>query len=371
MTPITGPFSETWASNPEGPNAVIRSFGSRSWYRQRKPYNLPLTYQVQRGTNDVRLLLNNTLVSSSGWNKSFQSKWRPFVYSDLGGGDAMLAFITSLESEAKNKALARFNAKRGERASLGVTLAETSKTTQMIEQRARQTLKVVSALRHMRLGEAARHLGISPMTVRERARKASSLQLEISFGWMPFIGDMYKAVQVLNAPIPWGVTRGSATVKGDYIVSSGIYGASTHKVKVRAYVAAVLEVERPDLDLASRLGLTNLPGIAYELVPWSFVANWVFNLEEYLAQFEDFPGVRVVNPHYGVSIDDDFAMWLDDDLSPPVSFTHKGSGFGRSFRRTVGSLPTQNLGLRPSIGMGFSRALNAISLLVQKGIRGR
>lgn len=282
----------------------------------------------------------------------------------------MLAFIKGLEADALNKALVRFNAKRGERASLGVTLAETSKTTQMIERRARQCLSVVNSLRKMRLGDAARQLGISPGTVRKKAREMSSLQLEISFGWMPFIGDMYKAVEVLSAPIPWGLTRGAATLSGDYIFTEGIYGASTHKVKVRAYVAAVLEVERPDLDLASRLGLTNPLGIVYELIPWSFVANWVFNFEEYLAQFEDFPGVRVVNPHYGVLIEDDFTMWLKS-FTFPHELNHAGAGFGRSFRRTVGSLPTQSLGLRPSIGLGFSRALNAISLLVQKGIRGR
>ncbi len=370
MQPITGVFNETWASNLEGPNAVIRSFGSRSWYRQRKPYNLPLPYQVQRGTNDVRFVPRDELASPSGWNKSFQAKWRPFVFSDSTSGDGMTSFVSSLQSQALNKALSRFNAKRGETASLGVTLAETSKTTQMIEQRARQCLSVVNSLRKMRLGDAARQLGLAPGTVRKKAREMSSLQLEISFGWMPFIGDMYSAVKVLNAPIPWGLTRGAATVEADYILTDGIYGQASHKLKVRAYVAAVLEVERPAVDLASRLGLTNPLGIAFELIPWSFVANWVFNFEEYLGQFEDYPGVKVINPHYGVSIDDDFAM-LARSYTDPTKVDYAGKGFGRSFRRTVGSLPSINLGLRPSIGLGFSRALNAISLLVQKGIRSR
>jgi hypothetical protein len=222
----------------------------------------------------------------------------------------------------------------------------------------------------MRLGDAARHLGISPGTVRKKARELSGLQLEISFGWMPFIGDMQDVVKVLTAPIPYGATRGTASIAGDYILSDGMYGSSTHKVKVQAYVAATLEVERPDLDLASRLGLTNLPGIAFELIPWSFVANWFINFEEYLAQFDDYPGVKMTNPHYGVKISDDFAMWRNSYTDPSVR-TYQGSGWAISFQRTVGSLPSIKLGLRPSISLGFSRALNAISLLVQKGIKGR
>jgi hypothetical protein len=187
---------------------------------------------------------------------------------------------------------------------------------------------------------------------------------------MPFIGDMYKAVEVLDAPIPWGLTRGAATTRGDYILSSS-GELVTHKVMVKAYVAAVLEVEHPSSDLARRLGLTNLPGIAFELIPWSFVANWVFNFEEYLSQFNDYPGVSVSNPHYGIKIFDDFAMWRNIQGSEPPQREYQGSGWGLSFQRVVGSLPSMTLGLRPSIGMGFSRALNAISLLVQKGIRGR
>lgn len=365
MHPITGVFNETWASNPVGPDLVIESFGSRSWYRQKKPYNLPLPYQAQRGVSRVRFIPRDE--PKYGFSRSYNSFWRPYVASDSTGGDPHLPFFSSLKDQALQKALSRFNSRRGEKASLGVTLAEMSQATQMIERRARQTLQLVNALRRFRFGDAARLLGVSPTTVRKKSRELSGLQLEISFGWMPFIGDMYKTLEVLNAPIPYGITKGTATINGDLIVVDA-FGSATHKVKVRAYVAAVLEVERPALDLASRLGLTNLPIIAFELIPFSFVGNWVINFEEYLSQFEDYPGVKVINPHYGFKVFDDFAMTRKTSTGVPE---YEGDGFGVSFHRTVGSLPSTKLGIRPSMSLGFRRALNAISLLVQKGIRGR
>lgn len=373
MQPITGVFNSLWQSNPEGPNNVIRNFGVKYWYRQRKPYNLPLAYEAVRGNNTVRWESRGGEFSpASGFDSGFQAWWRPFHSGDFSSGDPMASFMTGLRDDALNRALVRFNAKRGEMASLGVTLAETSKTTQMIERRARQTLSIVNSLRKMRLGEAARQLGISPGTVRKKARDLSGLQLEISFGWMPFIADMYNAVKVLNAPIPYGVTRGAATVKQDYVVLGDYLSRATHKVVLRAYVAALLEVERPDLELASRLGLTNLPAIAFELIPWSFVGNWVFNFEEYLASFQDYPGIKVTNPHYGIKISDDFAMVRHQPVVPSgLEIAHQGGGYALSFKRSVGSLPDMKFGLRPSVNLGFSRALNAISLLVQKGIRGR
>lgn len=371
MGPITGVFSQTWNSNPEGPNAVIRNFGVKHWYRQRKPYNLPLPYDSYRGNVDVRFVPRDELTAPSSWDKAFIATWLPFVSPHFSSGDPMVSFVSGLRDDAINKALVRFNAKRGERASLGVAAAEITQVTSMIERRARQTLSVVNSLRKMRLGEAARQLGISPGTVRKKARELSGLQLEISFGWMPFIGDMYKTIEVLNAPIPWGLTRGAATTRGDYILSS-VDELVTHKVSVRAYVAAVLEVEHPNSDLARRLGLTNPLSIAFELIPFSFVGNWVINFEEYLSQFNDYPGVKVSNPHWGVKIEDDFAMWRNNTIGGvPNQREYQGQGWGRSFQRHVGSLPNMTLGIRPSIGMGFSRALNAISLLVQKGIRGR
>lgn len=362
MLPITGQFFKTWETK-EG--ATVRTKSEQWWFRQKKPYNLPLDYHVQRNTANVRRISDGFLAYGVGNN--FNALWRPYVRTDASSGDPYLPEFQALRDSSLAKALTRFNERRGETASLGVMLAESRQAAQMIERRARQTLNVVLALRKLRFGDAARHLGLPSKTIRDRSREASGLQLEIAFGWKPFIGDMYKTLEVLNGPVPYGVTKGSASSNATIVAEQPGFGRATHKVKCHAFVAAVLEVERPDLDLASRLGLTNPAAVAFELIPWSFVANWVINFEEYLAQFTDYPGVKVVNPYFGFKMIDEFSTVIKE-FTPDVIYA--GDGLGVTFQRATGSLPSQKLGFRPSLGLPFSRALNAISLLVQKGIKG-
>ncbi|UHM27613.1 MAG: maturation protein [Fushun levivirus 1] len=239
----------------------------------------------------------------------------------------------------------------------------------MIANRLIQGLRVVQSLRKGRLGDAARHLGIKKSTARKRARDLSGLQLEISFGWLPTIADVQKGVAVLNGPLPYGKARGASTIEDTLVIQDGFW-RTTHKVRIHTHVAAFLEVENPGMDLAQRLGLTDPLPIVYELIPFSFVANWFFNLEEWIGQYNGYHGVRVINPYYGVKVSDSFETvhghWTQNPLYADI-----GAGFSESFRRSVGSLPTINLGLRPSVGLPWQRALNAISLLIQKGIRSR
>jgi hypothetical protein len=124
------------------------------------------------------------------------------------------------------------------------------------------------------------------------------------------------------------------------------------------------------MDVAQRLGLTDPLPVLYEIIPWSFVANWIFNLDEFIGQYNGYHGVKVINPHFGTKIIDEYNMLLPHWSERP-EFALIGNGRGESFRRQVGSLPTINLMLRPSVNMPWQRALNAISLLIQKGIKGR
>jgi hypothetical protein len=239
---------------------------------------------------------------------------------------------------------------------------------EMIANRLLQGWSVIKALRKGDFASAGKALGIESSTLRKRARGLSGLQLEISFGWMPMIADVQDAVKVLNGPFPYGLAKGSASTSGVVNANSGS-NTATHKVNVKAYVAAHLLVTNPGMDVAQRLGLTDPLPVIYEIIPWSFVANWIFNLEEFIGQYNGYHGVSLINPHYGVKLSDDFVALRPNNTNHLFDVVVRG--FAESFKRYVGSLPGIRLGLRPSVSMPVQRAANAISLLIQKGIKSR
>jgi hypothetical protein len=268
------------------------------------------------------------------------------------------------------KSLSRFNDKRGDAAELGVTLVQQKQAIDMMASRLQQGWRIIRAVRKGRLGDVATELGIKKQTVRQRARGLSATQLEISFGWLPMISDVQNALKVLNGPFPYGLARGASKSDDSLTVYTSYDGKSTHKVNFQTYVAAFLEVDNPGLDVAQRLGLLDPLPVVYEVIPWSFVANWVFNLDEFIGQFNGYHGVKVTNPHFGVKIVDAFTTFQPNSTGLP-KWLIQGAGRGESFKRSVGSLPGIRLGLRPSVAMPWQRALNAISLLIQKGIKSR
>lgn len=361
MNPITGPFF--WAvKRKEGGYTVFSREVHR--YRQKRPYNLPLPYLALQ----KRLRNTNASGSLSGPDalSGYQALWSPYVITDAATGDSSIPWFTDRENLALQKALKRFNSMRGEAASLGVTLAQYRQALDMMSTRLLQGLRDILAIRRGRWRQVLRRAGRKP-SLREGARKLSALQLEMSFGWLPMIGDVQDALKVLDGPLPYGLARGTATIRD--ILSKPSPNYFTHKVRFRAEVAAFLQVENPTLDLAQRMGLLDPIGIVYEIIPWSFVANWFFNLEEYLAQMNPYLGVRVINPYYSIKVEDDFDSVRDHWSGNPAYRTF-GRGTGDSFRRVAQGLPGIRLGLRPSIALPLGRALNAISLLIQKGIRG-
>ena len=156
--------------------------------------------------------------------------------------------------------------------------------------------------------------------------------------------------------------------------SSWIYDSvGDHVVKFRVSLGGSLTVTNSNYSLASALGFTNLGLIAYEAVPFSFVANYFFNLENYLQQFSQYDGVTVSQAWYSI-------VW-DDTITYEAKRTYKPTGVttvyqqyvgnATSMKRVVGLLPTVKLGMRHAYSNGIKRALNNVSLLTQLFIKGK
>lgn len=408
MIPVIGPVTKTVLSGGTSNSRAI----VRSTYKQKKPYDLLLPYRL----TDKRV--HTYLVGTPPLAWQFGGSQLSPLDRDTDG-DIYYGVIAGAETDAVNDAMKRFSKGLGDKAALGVALAQRQQSVSMIGKRAKQLFYLARALKGFKLGEAAKVLGLSPslaekrhrswvrsgkggpysstgvniwdptfkknMNRRDRARSFANLWLEFSFGWMPSIDDVRSAVKVIsNGPAkPTSLkTRGQSSFnfKNEGIVYDPAYryvNSSVHKGKVFCVVGGTVTVTNEDLSLVSKLGLTSLGAIIYEVTPFSFIANYFVNIEEWLSQFSQYEGVTVSQAWYTIRWEDNLAVTTyrnardgQEQIGPSV-LTKGYSMTGIDVKRFIGSLPVTRLAVRPVYHNGIKRALNNVALLTQLFIKGR
>jgi len=227
-----------------------------------------------------------------------------------------------------NKALSRFTSKlKSGNSALGVTLASSRQSLEMIVERTnriaeRIELCTASALhmskrdmrRRFRKGLTAEQVFSLPYSdrmnaIRDRAsgnktrkldlRRGSSDYLEYIFGWVPLVNDIQGAFGVLGQvfPDPRFIKGTATSYNPDTTSTVGpayAYDRIVSNVHYRRVtVSGQAIVTNENLWLANRLGLLNLPGVAWDLIPWSFVVNMFTNMGQMVNSLTDFVGVDI------------------------------------------------------------------------------
>lgn len=357
--------------------------------KQVKPYNLPAPYYRANVFTDAGRLQRYTSYGGNA-NASSNKGW-PLIGPDTGDdpntGRAM----------AINLARDKFVSEVREEAMLAVNYAERHQAMSMIANRANQLRRFTTAIRSFRIGDAIHALGLPEETTIARLKQKSRLRpgvrnpdrakyshsksvantfLEFHFGWEPLFHDVWTAMHLLSQPVAWPKVKsvGKKVTWDVYQVfgKSGTIGVGNWSLsegqstgKVRASVGGDIFVSNPNLWLLNQLGLLNPASFAWERVPFSFVADWIFNLNSYLAQWTDFSGLTLQNTWYNVRTS-----------CPSATFHYReqyGSGFWEQYavqsgtwsRRTLG-IPGVTLGKLPQKKISATRAMTAMSLLVQR-----
>ena len=193
---LTGPYSKTetsW-SGPYTRSKVV----SRTWYRSVPKKSQPCPYTFRRysagadwlrNSNDAPNLIGYQLDTGQGWeaerDRALQRCYSKFV------------------DRAKANA-----------AQLGTALAERHSTLSMIANRAKQVGDAYQAIRKGDVTKFLSTFGITNRSVRSRARRtvergkrkaksAADIWLEVHFGWVPAVQDIYDGVKVLSEPPPY------------------------------------------------------------------------------------------------------------------------------------------------------------------------
>lgn len=252
-----------------------------------------------------------------------------------------------------------------EQASLGVSLFEARESLSMISSRALQLLAFGRKILSRDLIGAARVLRLATVPKGASKRKsAANNYLEYHFGWSPLVNDIYTAVDVLQNPFKGVYAKGTASNPFTWVrTTSAPYSIGRVRSNGSHFVryGALVSISNPNLFLANQLGLINPAVVAVELIPFSFVADWFFNLNQFLSQGTDWVGLDVTH------------RWMTYGNKALTDFRWNNYGWTSEIyqvqlqRQTSWTLPS--FGLRQMKMWGWRRAAAAVSLLAQQVLK--
>lgn len=343
VSPITGPFHLLQSSSfPEG---GYNYFDDKTWYRQKKPFNLKLAYQRYRAS-----------YGRSGY---------PMVTDASGIAQAARNPDGQALAEAASKAWSKFVDDISVQAEIGNSLAEGKQALGMVSSRLLQVAKFAKHLNRFEFEKARKALDLSRKQTKDiwsRDRTSANLFLECHFGWSPLVSDIYSGMEVLTSEFKPHVAtgRGTGSVTRKYSEPPPMWGyGSTWNYTCRRKYSAEVSVSNPNVALANQLGLLNPIATLWELVPYSFVVDWFTNVGQILSSWSDLFGYNIVNPSTTtlttVSMTGHYA-W---------NYPRNESGTGMSIDRTL-SLIKPTPYIRPFRGLSAMRGITAAALLMQK-----
>jgi len=350
-------------------------FNKRIRACQPKPWTKPLPYSYDDIHTD-RAVKTGVYTSFGNMANAGASKGDIL----LGPTSMQDASYVSLETQAINKCLDKFYNELDEQAMLAVNFAERAQSASMMTARLLQLARFGKALRKFDLITAAKSLGLDPQSgipkvyrpghkpkgwsnAKERGKILSNAWLEFHFGWEPLVKDIFHATQILQTPmtgktveVRTGVPFKLRDYQKPYSESFLRYSEGIMLCKI----GCELEVTDHNAYVANRLGLTNPAAWAWELIPFSFVVDWFATVGNFINQWTDLDGVRLINPWNARTLVVNHCNYAKTYSNSYVAI----DSHGILFRRALG-LPRYKIAWRPLKRLSLARAATAIALLTQ------
>lgn len=245
-----------------------------------KPKGLPPTIGSVSRSEDISTSISRTL--GSGLSKNVRVGPPKYVMA-TNFVQTIVNSDSSGEADSLSlQALARFSS--GD-VNLGNFIGEMKSSLGMIQNRVKSIDAMVSSLirgdfRDIERSKAFKNYPNSARGWDQYKRRMNNLPkhkrvangwLELQFGWLPLLSDIWNATDAV---------RESYRSKGSTVISrSSLYRG---KSGLRAQAGVWGQVSNPGLRSLSELGLLNPLGIAWELLPFSFVADYYVKIGELL-----------------------------------------------------------------------------------------
>jgi hypothetical protein len=355
--PVTGPFTKY-------PSGSFEDNYQRG-YRQKMPIDRPLEYKFYSYFGKFKTVSWSGSTTTYGiWTKeaNFSLQTDPSY--------------NRLRTHALNMAYEKLRSKAMDTAGWAENLAQINKSRKMINDRAVQLGKFVTALRKGRLDHAARILRTPTPSDVSHGKALAQNFLEYEYGVKPLVRDIQNSLQIITSEPFERRIRSQAHERIQKLVrSSSAFGSNPKYVAVQkettdgfiqVRLGATFRVTSPNLLWANQLGLIDL-ALPWKLMPFSFVIDWFVNVEQVLSSLTDWYGVVLLD-----SYTSEFAKgFYTKSYFQNASYTHgHNEGYSTSwdkesvnFDRTLG-IPSPTLIMKPFKGFSLNRGLQAVSLVL-------
>lgn len=364
---------------------VSRTRGRGGWFkyqkisRQGRPYLSPLPY----------ITYGVTLRGVPGQQNTVGSFPSP-AYDEIGGRDG------SCYAKAYDRVANQLKGQAS--AMLAVNIAERRQSFDMIANRAGQLLGAYRSFRSGRVRDGLKQLGFKLKKTRKshawvrtgkgrtyslpkkkveldeyafkrKLKTGGSLWLEYWFGWSPLISDIHNACEILQdvSLNLRNVYTGSATRRnvrregGGYWYQGRYYEQwRTWKATFGCLIRARIVIKSPNAQKANSLGLVNPALVAWELIPGSFLLDWILPVGRFLESYTDFVGCTIQNVQISTRNN---CEYTDIGTTPweIVNASHNAFYYSRTIS---GTLPIPGIMSRSGTGIAsLTRAATAVSLL--------
>lgn len=165
------------------------------------------------------------------------------------------------------------------KAQLGQALAEARSTYNMMASRATSFLTAYRAARRGNYKLMIRSLALGDVYKNKRP----SPYLEYIFGWKPLMDDLRGLYHVARTQISrdlliYGVGRTEDSTSGTSTRTTDRYGSylTNWSLRRKYHVRINARIDATRIRAANQVGLVNVPAIAWDLIPYSFLFDWFF-----------------------------------------------------------------------------------------------
>lgn len=263
------------------PSAYEFSFNEKAgWYGD---------YYHSRFAGDYRRLYSGDLDDS-------------FPYFSLSDPDLNWPpFPGNLSARAETNCLLQA---RDMKVNLAQFFAEGRKAVEMINSRAYKLAWSYHLARRGNFRGAFRELGYTPKGGMSTIGKSASRDyLEVIYGMIPFMTDIYGMKSELDRetvvqPFRFSV-RATAKKPFTKTVDAGSQAGSRAIFEITGHqyyrCSLTYEVDNSGYAIASRVGLINPAEVAWEVVPWSFVVDWVAPVGDWLGAMTADTGLKFIS----------------------------------------------------------------------------
>lgn len=217
--------------------------------------------------------------------------------------------------------------------------------------------------------------------VKVTLKSSAGLWLQYRYGWKPLVADIHSILSGLQKQV--GNKRETSSQEGQLSTSeieTRVATGSTYVLTYQKQNFDVVKVRAVSLDeyaatLYSNIGLTgkDLATLPWELIPYSFVADWFANVGDYLRAIAPLPGVKQLGSSVSTHCDRS-TIWSAVSTAPTGTDTMVRPCTGTLFsqytsysRVPVGS---PSLVIKSDFKLDTAmRAADAVSLILQRSNR--